>query len=121
MSAINDPSYAVHRDLLPHVHLLSTHRYTFKAHVQPNEVTAWLMEAPKIARDMAPFFWTYLDKPTNGQILLTWQPLQQMGTHFASDGFIWPPQEVYFTHEVGNGVVCHQTSPTALLSTTNDC
>ncbi|KAI0428103.1 hypothetical protein F5Y09DRAFT_314240 [Xylaria sp. FL1042] len=105
MSAMNDPSYAVHRELLPHVHLVSTYRYTYKAHVQPNEVTNWLMEAPKIARDTAPFFWTYLDKPSNGQILLTWQPLQVMGTHFASDGIIWPPQEAYYTHEVGNGVI----------------
>ncbi|KAI3342041.1 hypothetical protein F4824DRAFT_447994 [Ustulina deusta] len=105
MSAMNDPSYAVHRDLLPHVHLLSTYRYTYKAHVQPNEVTNWLMQAPKIARDTAPFFWTYIDKPDNGQIFLTWQPLQLMGTHFASDGFIWPPQEMYYTHEVGNGVI----------------
>ncbi|KAI0537979.1 hypothetical protein GGR58DRAFT_321011 [Xylaria digitata] len=105
MSAMNDPSYAVHRELLPHVHLLSTYRYTYKAHVQPNEVTNWLMQAPKIARDTAPFFWTYIDKPENGQIFLTWQPLQLMGTLFASDGFIWPPQEAYYTHEVGNGVI----------------
>ncbi|KAJ3564897.1 hypothetical protein NPX13_g7689 [Xylaria arbuscula] len=105
MSAINDPSYAVSRDLLPHVHLLSTYPYTYKAQIQPNEVTSWLIQAPKIARDTAPFCWTYLDKPENGQILLTWQPLQQMGTHFASDGFIWPTQEAYFTSEVGNGVI----------------
>ncbi|KAI3332187.1 DUF1750-domain-containing protein [Xylariaceae sp. AK1471] len=105
MSAISDPSHAVHRDLLPHVHLISTYRYTYKAQVQPVEVTNWLMQAPKIARDTAPFYWTYLDRPENGQILLTWQPLQLMGTHFASDGFIWPPKEQYFTQEVGNGVI----------------
>ncbi|KAI8630421.1 DUF1750-domain-containing protein [Xylariaceae sp. FL1651] len=105
MSAISDPSYVVHRDLLPHVHLISTYRYTLKAQVQPAEVTSWLMQAPKIARDTAPFFWTYLDKPENGHISLTWQPLQLMGTHFASDGFMWPPQEQYFTQEVGNGVI----------------
>jgi hypothetical protein len=107
MSAISDPSHAVHRDLLPHVHLISTYRYNYKAQVQPLEVTNWLMQAPKIARDTAPFYWTYLDRPENGQIYLTWQPLQLMGTHFASDGFIWPPKEQYFTQEVGNGVVRH--------------
>jgi len=105
MSAIPDPSYAVHRELLPHVHLISTYRYTHKAQVQPNEATAWLMQAPKIARDTAPFFWTYLEKPENGQIFLAWQPLQLMGTRFASDGFIWPPQEQVFSQDVGNGVV----------------
>ncbi|KAI0195987.1 hypothetical protein EV127DRAFT_450638 [Xylaria flabelliformis] len=105
MSLMNDPSYAVHRDLLPHVHLVSAYRYTSKAHVQPGEVTSLLMQAPKIARDSAAFYWTYIDKPENGQIFLTWQPLQLMGTHFASDGFIWPPHEAYFTQEVGNGVI----------------
>ncbi|KAI1145784.1 hypothetical protein F4825DRAFT_442787 [Nemania diffusa] len=105
MSVMSDPSYAVARELLPHVHLLSTHRYNMKAQVQPAEVTAWLMQAPKIARDISPFFWTYIDKPENGQIFLTWQPLQLMGTQFASDGFIWPPHEAYFTQEVGNGVI----------------
>ncbi|GAP84817.1 putative SWI SNF and RSC complexes subunit ssr4 [Rosellinia necatrix] len=102
---MNDPSYAVHRDLLPHVHLLSTFRYPHKAQVQPAEVTSWLMQAPKIARDTAPFFWTYIEKPENGQIFLTWQPLQLMGPMFASDGFIWPAQEQFFTQEVGNGVI----------------
>ncbi|KAI1092732.1 DUF1750-domain-containing protein [Rostrohypoxylon terebratum] len=105
MSSMGDPSFGVHRDLLPHVHLISTYRYTLKARVEPNEVTSWLMQAPKIARDTAPFFWTYLDRPENGNIFLTWQPSQQMGTTFASDGFIWPPQEQYMQQEVGNGVI----------------
>ncbi|KAI1814723.1 DUF1750-domain-containing protein [Poronia punctata] len=104
-ATISDPSYAVHRDLLPHVHLLSTYRYTQKAQVHPPEVTTWLMQAPKIARDTAPFFWTYIDKPEHGQIFLTWQPLQIMGTRFASDGIIWAPQEQYFTQDVGNGII----------------
>ncbi|KAJ8113829.1 hypothetical protein ONZ43_g5056 [Nemania bipapillata] len=102
---MNDPSYAVARELLPHVHLLSTYRHSYKAQVQPGEVTSLLMQAPKIARDTSAFFWTYIDRPENGQIFLTWQPLQLMGTHFSSDGFIWPPQEAYFTQEVGNGVI----------------
>ncbi|KAI1083601.1 DUF1750-domain-containing protein [Whalleya microplaca] len=105
MSTMGDPSYGVNRDLLPHVHLISTYRYTIKARVDPPEVTNWLMQAPKIARDTAPFFWTYLDRPENGHIFLTWQPLQQLGTNFASDGYIWPPQEQYFQQEVGNGVI----------------
>ncbi|CAJ2513867.1 Uu.00g019860.m01.CDS01 [Anthostomella pinea] len=105
MSSISDPSYGVNRDLLPHVHLMSTYRYTFKAQVQPQEVTAWLMQAPKIARDTAPFFWTYVDRPEHGHISLNWQPLQLMGTNYASDGFIWPAQESYYQQEVGNGVI----------------
>lgn len=104
-SAMSDPSNGVSRDLLPHVHLISTFPYTKKARVDIPEVTNWLMQAPQIARDKAPFFWTYLDRPENGTITLTWQPLQQMGTAFASDGYIWGPQEQYFTQEVGNGVI----------------
>ncbi|KAI1170538.1 hypothetical protein F4777DRAFT_568719 [Nemania sp. FL0916] len=99
-----DPSYSVARDLLPHVHLLSTYRYTYKPQVAPAEVTGWLMQAPKIARDTAPFYWTYVDKPENGHIFLTWQPLELMGIQFASDGYIWPAQEMYYLHELGNGI-----------------
>ncbi|KAH9891400.1 DUF1750-domain-containing protein [Xylariomycetidae sp. FL2044] len=105
MSGMADPSFGVHRDLLPHVHLISTYRYTHKARIDFNEVTAWLMAAPKIARDTAPFYWSYIERPENGTIFLTWQPLQQMNTMFASDGYMWPPQEQYFQHEVGNGVI----------------
>ncbi|KAI1636550.1 hypothetical protein F4809DRAFT_608621 [Biscogniauxia mediterranea] len=105
MAAISDPSYAVNRDLLPHVHLTSVFRYTTKAQVQPPEVTNWLMQAPKIARDTAPFYWNIIDKPDIGTIFLTWQPLQLMGTHFASDGYIWPAQEEFHYTNVGNGVI----------------
>ncbi|KXJ86119.1 hypothetical protein Micbo1qcDRAFT_190674 [Microdochium bolleyi] len=105
MSQMADPSFGVNRDLLPHVHLVSTYRYPVKATIQPNEVTSLLIQAPKIARDTAPFYWTYLDKPENGSIFLTWQPLQQMNVQFASDGYVWPPQETYYQQEVGNGVI----------------
>ncbi|KAJ1333326.1 SWI/SNF and RSC complexes subunit Ssr4 C-terminal [Microdochium nivale] len=105
MSQMADPSFGVNRDLLPHVHLVSTYRYPVKATIQPSEVTSLLMQAPKIARDTAPFYWTYLDKPENGSIFLTWQPLQQMNVQFASDGYVWPPQETYYQQEVGNGVI----------------
>lgn len=102
---MGDPSFGVHRDLLPHVHLICTHRHTLKARVEPSEVTHLLMQAPKIARDTSPFFWTYIDRPESGNAFLTWQPLQQMGVNFASDGLIWPPQEQYIPQEVGNGVI----------------
>lgn len=87
------------------MHLLSTFRYTLKPRVEIPEVTQMLMNAPSIARDKAPFFWTYLDRPEVGNTMLTWQPLQLMGTQFASDGFIWPPAEQYFTQDMGNGII----------------
>ncbi|KAF9781487.1 hypothetical protein IL306_013207 [Fusarium sp. DS 682] len=70
-----------------------------------NEVAKWLMAAPQVARDRAPFFWTYLDKPADGTILLTWQPLQRLGTTFATDGYVWAPPEQVYKHDLGNGLM----------------
>jgi hypothetical protein len=75
------------------------------ARVEPAEVTKWLMAAPKIARDTAPFLWTYLDCPQDGSILLTWQPTSRRGIEFASDGYVWTSPEIPFRHDVGNGLV----------------
>ncbi|KAI9767434.1 MAG: hypothetical protein M1840_005663 [Geoglossum simile] len=45
------------------------------------------------------FNWTYLDAPPDGSLYLVWQPLLQMGTHFASDGYIWTDPEQAYTLE----------------------
>ena len=76
--------------------------------VDIGEVTKWLLAAPKIARDTAPFFWTYLDTPGDGTIILTWQPLGRLGTDMASDGYVWAGAETFFHQEVGNGLVSCQ-------------
>ncbi|KAG6008917.1 hypothetical protein E4U43_000085 [Claviceps pusilla] len=70
-----------------------------------SEVAKWLMMAPQIARDRAPFFWTILDKPTDGTIYLTWQPLQRLATNFATDGFVWAPPEQVYKNDLGNGLM----------------
>ncbi|ROW11548.1 hypothetical protein VMCG_01557 [Cytospora schulzeri] len=100
-----DPSQNIHERMIPHLHLISTFRYAAMANVSPQDVTKWLMSAPKIARDTAPFFWTYLDAPADGTIMLTWQPLQRMETNFATDGYIWAAPETYYQQDVGNGLV----------------
>lgn len=87
--------------------------------VDTNEVTKWLTGAPKIARDVAPFYWTYLDAPADGTIFLTWQPLSRRGVEFASDGYIWPQNEVTFRHDLGNGLVSPRGS--AWLPTRMGC
>lgn len=69
------------------------------------EVTNWLLGAPKVARDTAPFFWTYLETPQDGSIYLTWQPLVRRGIDFASDGYVWASPETYYRQEVGNRLV----------------
>ncbi|KHN95305.1 uncharacterized protein MAM_06809 [Metarhizium album ARSEF 1941] len=103
--AQSDPSHTVPQDLMPHVHLVSSYRYPTMPRIDMNEVAKWLMTAPQIARDRAPFFWTYLDKPADGTILLTWQPLQRLGTNFATDGFVWAPPEQVYKHDLGNGLI----------------
>ncbi|KAK0703723.1 DUF1750-domain-containing protein [Lasiosphaeria miniovina] len=99
-----DPSQNVHGDLLPHVHLLSTFRYALMPRVDPPEVTKWLLSAPKIARDTAPFYWTYLDCPADGTIFLTWQPTARRSVEYASDGYVWAGPEISYRNEMGNGL-----------------
>ncbi|KAM0498036.1 hypothetical protein ACHAP8_006487 [Fusarium lateritium] len=100
-----DPSQGVPQDLMPHVHLISSFRYPVMPRLDLNEVAKWLMSAPQVARDRAPFFWTYLDKPADGTILLTWQPLQRLATNFATDGYVWAPPEQVYKHDLGNGLM----------------
>uniref|UniRef100_A0A8H7N8X9 DUF1750-domain-containing protein n=1 Tax=Bionectria ochroleuca TaxID=29856 RepID=A0A8H7N8X9_BIOOC len=99
-----DPSLSVPQDLMQHVHLVSSFRYPAVSHINLQDVAKWLMNAPHVARDKAPFFWTYLDKPADGTVLMTWQPLQRLGTNFASDGFVWAPPEQLYKHDLGNGL-----------------
>ncbi|KAH8814868.1 hypothetical protein F5884DRAFT_828301 [Xylogone sp. PMI_703] len=99
---MQDPSFGVQRDLIPHVHLISTFRFPVLPNLHPDKVTEWLLNAPKIARDQSPFYWTYLDRPADGTVLLTWQSMN-LGTDFASDGYIWSPGETAFQMEVAGG------------------
>ncbi|KAJ4396846.1 hypothetical protein N0V93_001068 [Gnomoniopsis smithogilvyi] len=111
-----DPSSSVHDRMLPHLHLVSTFRYPERTHLslQDQQSTTFLVNmlvnAPKIARDTAPFFWTYLDCPRDGQIMLTWQPLQRLGTNFASDGYIWPGPDEFQRLDLKNGLVLESFS-----------
>ncbi|EFQ26441.1 hypothetical protein CGRA01v4_05588 [Colletotrichum graminicola] len=98
-----DPSDGIDQELLNHAHLISANHYADQARVDLNQVTKWLMAAPQVAKDKAPFFWTYLDRPRDGQVYLTWQPLKRLGTNFASDGMIWGPEQ-YHRQDVGNGL-----------------
>ncbi|KAF4629050.1 hypothetical protein G7Y89_g9098 [Cudoniella acicularis] len=97
---MQDPSQGIHRDLQPHVHLLSTYRFPQLPSLHPDKVADWLIGAPKIARDTAPFYWTYLDRPADGTILLVWQS-PSLGTDFPSDGYVWAPGETVFQLDIG--------------------
>ncbi|TGO88138.1 hypothetical protein BPOR_0181g00090 [Botrytis porri] len=100
MQVMQDPSQGVHRDLLHHVHLLSTYRFPITpTQLHPERVAEWLLNGPKITRDQAPVYWTYLDRPVDGTVLLSWQT-PTMGQEFPSDGYVWAPGETAFSLEV---------------------
>lgn len=64
--------------------------------VHQHKIAEWLLEAPKLALNRSPFYWNYLDRPTDGMIMQTWQPSQQLGDQFASDGYVWMGPEHQF-------------------------
>ncbi|KZF24401.1 DUF1750-domain-containing protein [Xylona heveae TC161] len=96
---MNDPSDGVPQHLLPHVHLVSSYRYPILASLSVETVVDYLLQAPKVVKDVAPMNWTFLDGPSDGSVLLVWQPFK-LGTHFASDGYVWADAEQAFTSDV---------------------
>ncbi len=85
---------------LPHIHLLSTYQYPVLHHVSIDTVVEYLLSAQRITRELAAMAWTYLDAPSDGSVLLVWQPLAQLGTNFASDGYVWADPETAFNSPV---------------------
>lgn len=59
----------------------------------------YLVNAPRITREVAGMNWMFLDAPPDGTVMLVWQPLSQMGAHAASDGYIWADPEQAFSSE----------------------
>ena len=43
--------------------------------------------------------WMIMDAPPDGSVMLVWQPLNQLGMHFASDGYIWADPEQAFSSD----------------------
>ena len=63
-------------------------------------VVSYLLEAPKMMRDMHPVQWQFLDAPPDNTMFLTWQPSDHMGLNFASDGYVWGDPEQLFDSDV---------------------
>lgn len=84
---------------LPHMHLVSRYRYPVMHMLPTDTVVEYLLSAPKIVRELQPMHWTFLDGPPDGTVMLTWQPLNHLGTNFASDGYVWADVEQAFTFE----------------------
>lgn len=90
---------------LPHIHLVSTYRYPILTQVSLETVVEYLLQAPKITRELAAMNWMFLNAPADGSVMLVWQPLNQLGTQFASDGYVWADVEQAFSSEA-KGYVC---------------
>ncbi|GMF78816.1 unnamed protein product [Aspergillus oryzae] len=96
---MDDPATRVPGQLLPHMHLVSRHRFPLMHMMPTDTVVEYLLGAPKIVREAQPMHWTFLDGPQDGTVMLTWQPLNHLGTNFASDGYVWADVEQAFTFE----------------------
>ncbi|KAI1918215.1 hypothetical protein LOZ58_006084 [Ophidiomyces ophidiicola] len=59
----------------------------------------YLLSAPKVVRELQPVHWMFLDAPPDGSVMLVWQPLNHLGTNFASDGYVWGDAEQVYTSE----------------------
>lgn len=94
---------------LPHIHLVSTYRYPILTQVSLETVVEYLLQAPKITRELAAMSWMFLNAPADGSVMLVWQPLNQLGTQFASDGYVWADVEQAFSSEA-KGYVCDLSS-----------
>ena len=69
----------------------------------------FLIQAPRIVKEVAPMTWTYLQGPADGSVFMEWQPAGggmgggpggQRPSRFASDGFVWADAESAFTLDV---------------------
>ncbi|KAF2402443.1 DUF1750-domain-containing protein [Trichodelitschia bisporula] len=97
---MQDPSNGVPPALLPHVHLISAFRYPLIATLEMDKAWEFLLNAPRIVKEMAPMAWQYLQvPPTDGQVFLTWQPAGQRGNKLSSDGYVWADAESTFHYE----------------------
>lgn len=96
---MNDPAGGVPPALLPHIHLISNQNYPHYATLPLEKVVEYLVQAPQITREFAPMHWQFLDAPADGYSMIVWQP-PQLGTHFATDGYVWGGMEQPFAQEV---------------------
>ncbi|KAK6367307.1 hypothetical protein LTS17_010232 [Exophiala oligosperma] len=100
MNMLKDPAAGVPPQLLPHLHLLSKNRYPVASNPSLETIVGYLLEAPKVVREIQPVQWQMIETPQDGTLMLTWQPNEALGTTFASDGYIWADAEHRFTSEV---------------------
>ncbi|KAK5956785.1 hypothetical protein OHC33_002273 [Knufia fluminis] len=79
---------------------LQLHKYPMLSNPSPDTLVSYLLEAPKVMREVATVQWQFLDAPPDGSIFLTWQPTEYLSNNFASDGYIWSDVEQPINSEV---------------------
>lgn len=72
----------------------------------------YLISAPKVVRELQTMHWMFLDGPPDGTVMLVWQPLNHLGTNFASDGYVWADAEQIYSTEIRGYVrLCKFNTP----------
>ncbi|EDN10109.1 conserved hypothetical protein [Histoplasma mississippiense (nom. inval.)] len=95
-----DPAGGVPQQLLPHMHLVSSYRYPLMNNLSHETAVEYLISAPKVVRELQTMHWMFLDGPPDGTVILVWQPLNHLGTNFASDGYVWADAEQLYSTEI---------------------
>ncbi|OAX84759.1 hypothetical protein ACJ72_00869 [Emergomyces africanus] len=95
-----DPAGGVPQQLLPHMHLVSNYRYPLMTNLSHETAVEYLISAPKVVRELQTVHWMFLDGPPDGTVILVWQPLNHLGTNFASDGYVWADAEQLYSTEI---------------------
>ncbi|KAK7552651.1 hypothetical protein IWX49DRAFT_122334 [Phyllosticta citricarpa] len=101
---MQDPSQGVPNFILPHVHLVSSYRYPTLATLSVEQAVEYLLNGPRIVKDGAPVSWQYFQAPPgDGTVFLEWQPTNQRGSMYASDGYMWADPEQTYTFDSQRG------------------
>ncbi|THW75515.1 DUF1750-domain-containing protein [Aureobasidium pullulans] len=99
-ASMADPSFGVPAQLLPHVHLISGHKYPFSPQLNIDGAYTYLFDAPKVVKQVAPMSWQYISAPQDGTVFLTWIG-GRMQNQFPTDGYVWVDPEQRFTQDFG--------------------
>jgi hypothetical protein len=89
----------VARELQPHVHLLSSHRFPQIASLGLEQAYRYLIDAPSIVKQIAPMSWNYIAAPPDGSVWLEWISLDMTDHPYPSDGYIWGDIEQSYRQE----------------------
>ncbi|KAK4997600.1 hypothetical protein LTR66_003013 [Elasticomyces elasticus] len=98
---MQDPSQGVPAALLPHVHLLSGHKYPILPSTTTEHIYECLNNAQRIVKQIAPMAWTYLQAPQDGTLQMEWlSPQMEAQGRWPTDGYIWADPESIYVQQV---------------------